>query len=76
MAVTLRSTNFMLKDDAPEGKIWCKVLLHLMDDETDTGRFIEAEVLLDRSPTATLDEYQSKARAEVRNLLSRAIENL
>lgn len=76
MAITLKSTNFMLKNDGPDGKLWGKMLIHLMDDDTDTGRNLDVEVLLDRSATATFDSYETQARADIKSLLTRVIESL
>jgi hypothetical protein len=76
MPIKVDDTKFALDDHAPFGKLWGRLLIEVVETETDTRRTIQLEVLLEKSDRAPFFHYEKQARAEAKKLLSQVAEQL
>ena len=76
MPFKVDDTKFALDDHAPFGKLWGRLLIDVVDSDTDTRRTIQLEVLLEKSDRYPFFHYEKLARAEAKKLLGAVAEQL
>jgi hypothetical protein len=76
MPIKLDDTKFALDDHAPLGKLWGRLLIEVVDTDTDTRRTLQLEVLLDNGERINFLQYERLARQEAKKLLSQVAEQL
>ena len=76
MPIKLDDTKFALDDHAPLGKRWGRLLIEVVDTDTDTRRTLQLEVLLDNGERINFLQYERLARQEAKKLLSQVAEQL
>ncbi|EAQ34948.1 hypothetical protein NB311A_10825 [Nitrobacter sp. Nb-311A] len=76
MPIKLDDTKFALDDHAPFGKLWGRLLIEVVDKETDIRQTLHLEVLLDNGERTNFLQYEKLARAEAKKLLTQVAEQL
>lgn len=76
MPIKLDDTKFALDDHAPFGKLWGRLLIEVVDKETDIRQTVHLEVLLDNGERTNFLQYEKLARAEAKKLLTQVAEQL
>ncbi len=76
MPIKLDDTKFALDDHAPLGKLWGRLLIEVVDKDTDIRQTLHLEVLLDNGERTNFLQYEKLARAEAKKLLTQVAEQL
>ncbi|ABA04232.1 hypothetical protein Nwi_0970 [Nitrobacter winogradskyi Nb-255] len=76
MPIKLDETKFALDDHAPFGKLWGRLLIEVVDKETDIRQTVHLEVLLDKGDRTNFLQYEKLARDEAKKLLTQVAEQL
>jgi hypothetical protein len=76
MPIKLDDTKFALDDHAPLGKLWGRLLIEVVDKDTDIRQTLHLEVLLDNGEKTNFLQYEKLARQEAKKLLNQVAEQL
>ena len=76
MPIKLDDTKFALDDHAPLGKLWGRLLIEVVDTDSDIRQTVHLEVLLDNGERINFLQYERLARQEAKKLLSQVAEQL
>ncbi|GEC16433.1 hypothetical protein [Nitrobacter winogradskyi] len=76
MPIKLDETKFALDGHAPFGKLWGRLLIEVVDKETDIRQTVHLEVLLDNGDRTNFLQHEKLARAEAKKLLTQVAEQL
>lgn len=76
MPIKLDDTKFALDDHAPLGKLWGRLLIEVVNTETDIRQTVHLEVLLENGERINFLQYEKLARQEAKKLLNQVAEQL